>query len=237
VGALILAGCGNPTPEERARIEKEKTAEALNSLHAAYDEQFEAVGVWWDGPNIIGQVSFGGVILRPASSQDRLDYFYAEQRGHPSIGCPCWVDNYWSVLSWHTYAAMVSNRIREVFPEHRVIVWVRMRSSYDFLPTSEGWTRDEFFELARNNAYLTVLIGVPVPEGTVAEDLSEAVEYVSQRLGTLPVWWMEARVEAYVEGAGYEVGVEQFPNDVISRTRDFDPDIPRISLEIPGRLL
>jgi hypothetical protein len=48
---------------------------------------------------------------------------------------------------------------------------------------------------------------------------------------------MEARVEAYVEGADYEVGVELFPNDVISKTRDFDPDAPRISMVIPGRLL
>jgi hypothetical protein len=240
VGALILAGCGNPTPEERARIEKEKTAEALKSLHAAYDEQFEVVRVRWVGPDMFGKIRFGGVILRPASSQDPLDYFDAKQLGTIAGGTLRWVDNYLCVSSWHTYAAMVSNRISEVFPVHRVIVWVRMWP-YDFLPTTDGtgkdMTREEFFGLARGEARLTVLIGVSVPQGASEEDLSQTVEHVSQRLGTLPVVWMQAKVEAYTQGVDYEVGVEQFLSDVISKTRDFDPDVPRISLVIPGRKL
>jgi hypothetical protein len=212
VGALILAGCGNPTPEERARIEKQRTAEVLEYLHAAYDEQFEVVRVRWTGPDMFGKIGFGGVILRPASSQDPLDYFDAYQVGSVSEGTRRWVDNYLCVSSWRTYATMVSDRVSEVFPEHRVIVWLEMYTD-EFLSANDGvMTTEEYVEFVHREGRVDVLLGVPVPAGTVDEDLTDHVKQVTSLLEDLPAWRLYVHLVAYESGVAYEEGVAQFSN-------------------------
>jgi hypothetical protein len=127
---------------------------------------------------------------------------------------------------------MVSNRISEVFPVHRVIVWLEMYTD-EFLSAHDGvMTTEEYLEFVHQEGRVDVLLGIPVPAGTVSEDLNDHVEQVALLLEDLPAWRLYVNLVAYEEGIDYGLGVAQFSNTLLAQTHDFDPTIPRVSIEI-----